>query len=278
MSSAFEGYAPARLWSLDEIMREFDAASYCHVSALVNGMIVSIDNKKTPSPDEMMNAISPIYAHAVQMRMPLLERQIKRIAEHFQNDKPTVASVYAMLLDLRNRLVDSLAERKFLALSEYDAYFYEPPEPLFGAEVQAKFPSIIYDIEESGKCTALGRFTASAFHSIRCLEAGITALSRSLGIPDPTKGSQRSWGTLLQNIKGEIDKKWPANTGRMSGDAQAFDEMYGALSGMQNPYRNSTMHLAATYSADEAKHIFEVVKGFMARLASRMDQDGLPKA
>ena len=57
-----------------------------------------------------------------------------------------------------------------------------------------------------------------------------------------------------------------------------FDEAYGALAGMQNPYRNSTMHLDDKYTPDEARHIFEVVKGFMARLAVRMDEQGAPLA
>ena len=47
---------------------------------------------------------------------------------------------------------------------------------------------------------------------------------------------------------------------------------------MQNPYRNATMHLDQKYTEEEAKHVFEIVKGFMTKLASRCDENGDPKA
>jgi hypothetical protein len=46
---------------------------------------------------------------------------------------------------------------------------------------------------------------------------------------------------------------------------------------MQNPYRNATMHLDQKYTEEEAKHIFEIVKGSMRKLASRCDENGDPK-
>jgi hypothetical protein len=64
----------------------------------------------------------------------------------------------------------------------------------------------------------------------------------------------------------------------MSGDGEFFDNAFAALAAMQNPYRNSTMHLDQKYTSEEASHIFEVVGGFMKKLASRMDEDGLPLA
>jgi hypothetical protein len=64
----------------------------------------------------------------------------------------------------------------------------------------------------------------------------------------------------------------------MSGDGKIFDEIYGALSGMQNPYRNATMHLDQKYTCEEAGHILEAVKGLMARLAARMNENGEPFA
>ncbi|MGB8901471.1 MAG: hypothetical protein WCC90_20505 [Methylocella sp.] len=65
---------------------------------------------------------------------------------------------------------------------------------------------------------------------------------------------------------------------RSGGDAELFDNAYAALAGMQNPWRNSTMHLDQVYTPEDARHIFEIVGGFMRKLASRMDEDGLPLA
>src|SRR4051795_7608402 len=63
--------------------------------------------------------------------------------------------------------------------------------------VQQTLPSLEYEISETGKCLALGRSTASVFHSIRCLEASIRALARCLRLPDPTTGAERNWNIVL---------------------------------------------------------------------------------
>lgn len=38
------------------------------------------------------------------------------------------------------------------------------------------------------------------------------------------------------------------------------------------------MHLDQIYTAKDAAHVLEIVGGFMRKLASRMDEDGLPLA
>jgi hypothetical protein len=83
---------------------------------------------------------------------------------------------------------------------------------------------------------------------------------------------------MLNAIKVELDKRWPLSSNKLSGDGRFFEEAYAALAAMQNPYRNATMHLDHKYTEDEAKHIFEIVKGFMRKLAERCDENGNPKA
>jgi hypothetical protein len=155
---------------------------------------------------------------------------------------------------------------------------FEPTSPLFGADVEAKFSTLIYEIEQAGKCMALGLSTAAAFHVLRCLEGGIRAISRCLGIPDPMKAADRSWHNMLKAIKAEMDKRWPTNADRTRGDGQMFEDLYAALSGMQNPWRNATMHLDQKYTEQEAKDVMDVVRVFMSRLAKRCDEDGKPLA
>jgi hypothetical protein len=175
-------------------------------------------------------------------------------------------------------LEDELSFVNLLIINETMYVYYESSTPLFGKEVSTKFASAIYDIDEACKCYALNRFTASAFHSIRSLEAAIRALSRCLAIPDPTRANDRNWGAMLRGIKAEIDRRWAGSSARLSGDGEFFDDAYAALAAMQNPWRNATMHLDQKYMPDEAKHVMDVVKGFMRKLASRMDEDGKPLA
>lgn len=165
-----------------------------------------------------------------------------------------------------------------MILSPENAKLFEQNDPPFGADVEAKFPALSYDATEGAKCLGLGRSTASAFHFIRCLEGGIRALSRCLSIPDPTTGGQRNWGQMLKNVKDAYEAKWPSSGDRFSGDGKLFEEVHGALSGMQNPYRNATMHLDHKYTQEEAEQIMAIVKGLMVKIASRMDENGQPLA
>lgn len=180
--------------------------------------------------------------------------------------------------ELSDRIKDELSSIEFVHIDAVMREFFDPSSPLFGTDVASKFPVISYDIAEAGKCLALERSTASVFHSIRCLEAGIRAIARCLGISDPTRAADRTWGNILRAVKIEIDKRWPPALVRTGGDDELFDNAYAALAGMQNPYRNSTMHLDQTYTLEDARYIFEVVKGFMRKIASRMDENGDPKA
>jgi hypothetical protein len=180
--------------------------------------------------------------------------------------------------DLGRRLPDELRARVVLTLPLAKAEFFRQTQPPFGKTVQDQFPSLIDEISEAAKCYSFDRSTACAFHSIRCLEAGIGALSRCLGIPDPTKASERNWGKVLSAVKAAVDNRWPTNSDRMSGDGEFFDNAYAALAAMQNPWRNATMHLDQKYTEDEAKHVFDVVRGFMMKISSRMNESGQPLA
>jgi hypothetical protein len=91
------------------------------------------------------------------------------------------------------------------------------------------------------------------------------------------QGVDRSWHNMLRAIRKKMDERWPAS-GRMSGDGKFFDELSGTFSGMQNPYRNSTAHLDKIYTEEDARELFIIVKGTMTKIASRMDEDGDPKA
>jgi hypothetical protein len=64
----------------------------------------------------------------------------------------------------------------------------------------------------------------------------------------------------------------------MSGDGRFFEEAYAALAAMQNPYRNATMHLDQVYTEEGARDLFNIVGGFMKRIADRCDENGDPKA
>jgi hypothetical protein len=218
-----------------------------------------------------------VEEHCIELNLIASLATVRRIIQEVTAPNASYTALAPHHVELQGRLIDELDSRTFWSMTMSEAELYEPKSPLFGSDVQANFPSGAYDIDEAAKCLALGRSTAGAFHSIRCLEAAIRATSRCLGIPDPTKAADRNWGKMLSSIRGEIDGRWPASTDRLTGDGQTFEVVYAALAAMQNPWRNATMHLDHKYTEEEAKHIFDVVGGLMRRVASRCDEDGNPK-
>jgi hypothetical protein len=75
-----------------------------------------------------------------------------------------------------------LSSMIFLRIANEHVNLYREKQ-LFGAKVAEVFPAAISDIEEAGKCLALGRATAGVFHLMRIMELGLKVLARPLGIP-----------------------------------------------------------------------------------------------
>lgn len=286
-----DGFRPGRVWSLWQ-MFELLAAPFVRAQLVLGGMReMANDISKRGGGRHKITHISglehngfvlnarQLQKDAAQLGARITAGAAGRMVKLLESPEGYIMDDLAILLGQTVHFPEELEGRKFLCLSTDEAPLYVQARPLFGASVHSQFPGDArYEIGQAGKALALGLSTAGAFHAIRCLEAGIRALSRCLDIPDPTKASQRSWMKLLGAIKDAVDKKWPTNNDRMSGDGEFFDNAYAALAAMQNPWRNATMHLDQKYTMDEATNVFVVVRGFMKTLAARMDENGEPKA
>jgi hypothetical protein len=185
----------------------------------------------------------------------------------------------AVFDEISSTLRRELSLKTVLVLQPQEALYYAPKRPLFGQDFANKFKTDgAFELDEAAKCLALGRPTAAAFHLMRIMEVGIRALARSLQIPDPVKPVERNWAVILKAVCAGIEAKWPTAASRISGDGSLFEDLHASLDAVKNPWRNATMHVEKKYTGDEAIHIFHAVSGFMMKLSSRMDEDGLPLA
>jgi hypothetical protein len=200
--------------------------------------------------------------------------EIKHIQKHAH--EWSAIRVAEAFRTLRWKIEQELYGKCFLHIDPQETILFKNDFP-FGSEVARAFPSLDLEIRSAAKCLALEMGTASAFHSIRSLESALRALARCLGVPDPTNPRGRNWGEALKLIKAEMDRRWNASA-RMSGDGKFFEETYAVLAAMRNPYRNSTMHLEQNYNPKDARYVFDTVKVFLQKVASRMDENGLPLA
>lgn len=204
----------------------------------------------------------------------------KEAIEELDDDRRlTFADLEKRLDGLHSTLRRELTQRKLYCIASDRARYIDSDEPLFGLEVDVKFPLAATDIQEAGSSLALGRGTATVFHLMRVMEVGMRALTACLALPEPS-GGRRNWKVLLDEIEVEISKRSQnANAGwTTKADKTFFQEMHGSLDSVRSAWRNATMHFDRSYSDEEAEHAFLMVRAFMRKLAQRCDESGEPKA
>jgi hypothetical protein len=175
-----------------------------------------------------------------------------------EKDGATIGDVSKSLHHLQTTITDELTGRLFMYLPPERAAFYDRPE-LLGKEVNAKFPSIQFDVVEAGNCYAAGRGTAVVFHLMRMMETGVQAFGTKLGV---ALADEKNW----QNILDEIDKAIRAlpKTPESVKMSQASANLYA----VKLAWRNEVMHPKDTYTLEEADNLIRQVRIFMEQLAT----------
>jgi len=181
--------------------------------------------------------------------------------------------LHASIGRLKDAVIGEAQTRYALLLDSHSRELWEPTHPLFGDEFKNAFPRANYDLDEASKCLALGRGTAAVFHLMRIMEAGLHAVHACLGIPVSLVGTDRNWGNILKRVREAI-----AARGNRWEEKEQFQELYALLDAVKDAWRNATMHIESKYTPDESDHVFRMVRGFMKKLSSRMDENGDPKA
>ena len=203
------------------------------------------------------NIISQIPALA------LLEHQIVRLeARSSQN----VAAIYLLadIESLEHAIHDQLRNHFYYHVPlEYVPYYVS--ELPFGEDVFEAFPSAQKNIENAGKCLALGQGTASVFHLMRVMEAGLRALAKALDVQ-----YMPSWEAYLTKIEKCIDEPHKNKSSAWKRKEPFYREIAGDLSKVKFAWRNPTMHIERDYEPWEAEEIYKAVRTFTQRLATKV--------
>ena len=131
------------------------------------------------------------------------------------------------------------------------------------------------DIEEAGKCFALGRYPAAVFHCMQVMEHGLVALGEFMEIADPKSGFT-AVANALQRVK---DKKHQDRTDFEKEHFAFFEQMHGSVQAAKDAWRNKINHaqgaprlMTADFSPAVAQEIYIATRGFMRRLATDLPQ------
>jgi hypothetical protein len=171
----------------------------------------------------------------------------------------TVEQMRHAVAELNNSIRREMQVSLFFYMPWEQAKFYAQQE-LFGSGVNAKFPSIQFDVAEAGNCYAMGRGTACVFHLMRIMEVGVQELGKKLGV---WLVNQKTW----QNILDEINKAIKSLPSKADGTVE-MSQVAANLYAVKLACRNEVMHPNAKYTMEEAKDLIGQVKMFMVQLAS----------
>jgi hypothetical protein len=202
-----------------------------------------------------------------------LRSAIAQIVRMRQNFKPEthLLDAHVMVAELRRRISDDLADRRFYFVAPDRVEYYSDSAMLW-YQAWMKFPSTQFDAEEASKCLALGRHTACVMHLMRVLEVGLRTMAKSLG------RSGREWGKLLEEIEDELEQRreakvmpagWREDRGFYAEGALQFRHFKDA-------WRNDVTHGRRRFGAEEASEVYGAVRSFMHHLATRLEEVAEP--
>ncbi len=191
-------------------------------------------------------------------------RDAEAVVAALADPKTTHEDLRVRMGHLMHSLGNELTSRLFLAIEPERASYYTAAQ-LFGGLVSDVFPDAITDIEEAGKCLALGRATAAVFHLMRIMEVGLREFAVLLGVPYAP-----SWESYITQIGTKIQEKHKRKGVRWKKDEPFFRDAMGDLMAIKLAWRNPTMHVRRTYSPEEAEQILGAVRAFMQRMAERL--------
>jgi hypothetical protein len=243
---------------------------------------------------DVITVIQDLERLLVQLEMPVTLAAAKRLHGYLTDgakkdipgpgmmgfDIPHVRRIKSTCEHLTSRIHDEIDAKLIYMIPASAAGYFNSPIPLLGTDVANAFPSTVYDMTEAGNCLALERSTACVFHLMRIMEMAIGSIARCLGIPDPVKPNKKHWGAISQTIQTEINARnvaVPPGWAKPD-DKVFFSEIYILMEAVRGAWRNPTMHPDRKHTQEEAFNIFGAVKTFMAKISSRLDEKGEPKA
>jgi hypothetical protein len=165
-----------------------------------------------------------------------------------------------------------LEEELFLHVAPVAAEYYR--FPLRGWEAVSDRFLCHFDVEEAGKCFAVGRYTASVFHLMRVTESAVLGLQIFLAAPDV----KAHFGSVLNKIEHLLQKtKFEALPTHVKQHHGFLSAVLPQLHAVKDSWRNKVSHVdgkilpSDTFTEEMAAGVYGATKLLMQKL-----EEGLP--
>jgi hypothetical protein len=226
-----------------------------------------IDNPPLPHSkeklDELFSRVCEIRQHCQLLGLTLSYNKASETANALAVGHCSPEMLRSLLHELRNRMIEELESEWFKYIPRYKVQYIQPgrfnvPElAAFGWDTQIEFA-------RAGECFALGLNTATVFHLMRIVDAGLKSAAKSLGI---TYHSE-SWQTIGHKINDKMQEKYHLKTDEWKKTEPFYAELLTDIGAIGKAHRNPTLHdLKVNYSEEDTQYLFIVTEAFIGHLA-----------
>ena len=202
-----------------------------------------------------------LQKYCEDLDLPLTRSHLLRLKEDLASVKDPLW-FGQRIEEAQQRWWDELSTRTFLAVDGPDSRFFDDSQ--FPAVVLERFPEAVFDASEAGKCLALDRPTASAFHLMRVTEYGLQAIAKQLAIKDP----RPNWEPVIAKIDSEL--KTPYERRQFKGLSDFLANVSAHLNAVKVAWRNRVMHVERKHTMEEAREIYQATCGLMRYIAENL--------
>jgi len=182
-------------------------------------------------------------------------------------------TILAAASELETRYNDEVESISLLQIELSKLRFYSATD-LFGEEFKLNFPAANGEICEAGKCLALDRYTACAFHLMRAMEIGLRVIFTSLGM-QPRILSITKWKAITDRIGAKIAKKdlHDADDVTWQSEKLFYEKAQAFLIAVCSLLRNATMHVDVSYP-DEGSilPVWLATEAFMRHMVTKLKE------
>lgn len=222
--------------------------------------IISEEGRKST-----VNMLDPIRYDCEGLGLDVTLLQVNRLIAKIMNDNVTYRTLQTEADAIQTRLTDELDTKLYLAVDSQHAKYYTDYDVGWDSVIE-KFPSTYFDIEESGKCLALNRYTASVFHLMRVAETGLQSIAKRVGL----ENDRPNWIEAIRYIEGQLNKNYDEMEAIFKGDVEFLSGIAAHMRSVNLAWRRRVSHIQRTYNQEEVKGIYDSTLGMMQHIANKL--------
>lgn len=194
---------------------------------------------------------------------PHIEQRTERMFQEWTSGKLTRDVALYETRGVRAALVAELGMHLYFVVPAGDRDYYE--KPLLPKDAASAFPTADEELQLAGRCLVLDQPTATVYHAMRALEAGLNAFARQLEVPPSDRST---WGPIIDRIETAINN---ARQGKLTSERRSLLDAYADAAThfrfLKDAWRNHAMHQRQNYDRDKAEDILRHVSQFLEQLA-----------